>query len=132
MKKVMVDTNVYSAFKAGEPEVVNWFALPETILVCTAVLGELLSGFKCGSKERINREELEIFLDTPRVNVAVADEETAEFYSEIFKALRTKGCPIPTNDMWIAASALQHGAAVCSLDSHFSLIDGLIACTPGA
>jgi tRNA(fMet)-specific endonuclease VapC len=130
MKKVMVDTNVYSAFKAGEPDAVKWFSLPDSILVCTAVLGELLAGFKCGSKERINSEELAIFLDTPRVSVAVADEETAEFYAEIFKALKAKGRPIPTNDMWIAASALQHGAAVCSYDSHFSQIDGLIVCTP--
>ncbi len=130
MKKVVIDTNVYGAFKAGEPDVVKWFALPESILVCTMVLGELLAGFKRGARERINRDELEVFLDTPRVSVVTADEETAEFYSQVFKALRTKGRPIPANDMWIAASALQHGAAVCSIDSHFSHIDGLVFCSP--
>ncbi len=131
MKKLMVDTNVYSAFKAGEPGAIKLFSRAEQILVSTAVLGELLAGFKCGRKERTNREELEIFLDTPRVRLAVADGETAEFYAGIFKALRSKGRPIPTNDMWIAASALQHGAAVCSYDSHFGHIEGLLVITPG-
>ena len=130
MKTAMIDTSVYSAFKAGDPEVIRALARPEKILVCTTVLGELLSGFKCGTKERANRDELELFLDTPRVAFAVADDETAEFYSEIFKVLRGKGRPIPTNDMWIAASALQHGAAVLSLDSHFACVEGLVVRNP--
>ena len=132
MKKAMIDTNVYSAFKAGEPEVVRTLTRPEKILVCTTVMGELLSGFKCGTKERNNRDELELFLDTPRVAVAVADDETAEFYSEIFKVLGKKGRPMPTNDMWIAASALQHGAAVLTFDAHFGHVDGLVVCSPKA
>lgn len=125
-----MDTNVYSAFKAGDSEVIRALRRPEKLLVCAAVLGELLSGFKCGAKEQDNRDDLELFLDTPRVTVAVVDYETAEFYSEIFKVLRGKGRPIPTNDMWIAASALQHGAAVYTLDSHFAHIDGLVVWTP--
>jgi predicted nucleic acid-binding protein len=68
----MFDTNVYSAFKAGEPDAVKWFSQPESILVCTPVLGELLAGFKCGSKERTNKEELAIFLDSPRVSASPA------------------------------------------------------------
>lgn len=130
MKTAVIDTNIYSAFKAGVQEVIYDIARFERILVCTTVLGEILSGFKLGTKERDNRSELELFLDTPRVSIAVADYETSEFYSEIFKNLRKKGRPIPTNDMWIAASALQHGATIFTFDSHFKYIEGLITHTP--
>lgn len=130
MNSALIDTNVYSAFKTGVPSAVRAISRFEHLLVCTTVIGELLSGFKCGSKELKNRNELEEFLDMPRVKVVPADFSTAEYYSQIYKALRNKGCPIPTNDMWIAASALQNGVAVCSFDSHFNIIDGLIVFTP--
>ena len=130
MKTVIIDTNIYSAFKAGNPEVISELTRPERILICSTVLGELFSGFKCGTKYQENKNDLETFLDTPRVSLATTDYETADFYSEIFKVLRKKGRPIPTNDMWIAASALQHGATLFTLDSHFSYIDGLLAWNP--
>ena len=132
MKCLLIDTNVYTAFKCNDASVVEQLRRADDILVCAAVLGELLGGFKCGSREKQNREELELFLDTPRVSFVSADETTAEFYSEIYRALRGSGRPIPANDMWIAASAMQHSAAVCSLDSHFGHIDGLLFVRPTA
>ncbi len=39
--------------------------------------------------------------------------------------LKSKGTPIPTNDIWIAASAMQHGLALASLDNHFTQVAGL-------
>jgi tRNA(fMet)-specific endonuclease VapC len=33
--------------------------------------------------------------------------------------------PIPENDIWIAATAKQHGLTVASRDNHFDYIDGL-------
>jgi predicted nucleic acid-binding protein len=50
---------------------------------------------------------------------------TADLYALVYAALRRKGRPIPTNDLWIAASSLEHGAALLSLDAHFQAIDGL-------
>ncbi|MBW2014167.1 MAG: type II toxin-antitoxin system VapC family toxin [Deltaproteobacteria bacterium] len=72
-------------------------------------IGELLSGFKGGDKEQKNREELEIFLDSPRVVVYSVNEDTSEFYADIFNTLRKMGRPVPTNDIWIAAVAFQNG-----------------------
>jgi len=132
MKRILIDTNVYTAFKLGDPTITTTLSRAEEILVSSTVLGELLCGFKCGSKEPQNREELALFLDTPRVTVVACDEGTAEFYAEIFRTLRSAGRPVPTNDMWIAAAAMQHGAAVCSLDSHFRDVDGLLLVIPGA
>lgn len=131
MKRLLIDTNVYTALKHGDPTVTDMLRRAEDILVSSTVLGELLCGFKCGSKEPQNREELDLFLDTPRVSIVDSDEGTAEFYAEIYRTLRSAGRPVPTNDMWIAAAAMQHGAAVCTLDSHFREIDGLLLVIPG-
>ena len=54
------------------------------------------------------------------------DAETAEYYAVLFSGLRKKGRPVPTNDLWIAASALQHGYAVFSFDTHFGEMESLI------
>ena len=55
-----------------------------------------------------------------------ADENTAQFYGSIVASLYKKGKPIPINDVWIAAIALQHGLTLVTRDKHFSEIEGLI------
>jgi predicted nucleic acid-binding protein len=126
MKKILIDTNIYSAFKVDNKDVVDVLRTVEYIGINSTVLGELYSGFKLGSREVENRSELDAFLDSPRVFFYSIDEATAEIYAEIFKTLRQKGTPIPTNDIWIAATAMQHGLAVYSLDKHFEEIPGLL------
>lgn len=126
MKKILIDTNAYAAFKRNEPAAVGILKTVEYIGVSIVVLGELLSGFKGGSKEAKNKKELEQFLDSPRVDVVRMDEETAEFYAEIYWDLKKKGRPIPSNDIWVAASAMRHGLALFTFDEHFENIDGLI------
>lgn len=110
--------------------VVETLSLASEILVCPTVMGELLAGFKNGSREKQNRQELETFLDNPSVREVVVDSETGEYYAAIYRSLRVKGAPIPTNDMWIAASALQHGLALCTLDAHFENIGALVRVNP--
>lgn len=130
MNRFVIDTNIYSAFKINHPGVLNCLRKAENIAVCPTVHGELLAGFKCGKRENQNVAELEEFLDRPRVRSLMIDATTADFYGEIFKNLRAKGTPIPTNDIWIAASAMQHGLAVCTLDAHFRKIGGLMVIVP--
>ena len=86
----------------------------------------MLSGFKGGVREAKNREELEEFLDAPRVRIYGIDENTAEYYADILNRLRKKGKPIPTNDIWIAAVAFQRGLKLFSKDEHFRYISGLM------
>ena len=62
---------------------------------------------------------------TPRVQLLNADERTADFFALVFNNLKQSGKPIPVNDIWIAASAMQHGRTLMTLDRHFKHIAGL-------
>jgi predicted nucleic acid-binding protein len=126
MKHIMIDTNFYVAFKRKQQLAADLLRQAEYIAVNTVVLGELLAGFRCGSREAENRRELDQFLDSPRVEILDIDEDTAEFYAAVFRALKEKGRPIPSNDLWIAASTLRHGLGLATLDEHFRNIDGLL------
>ncbi len=125
-----MDTNIYTAFKLNWPEVIHTLRRCEEIHLNITVLVELIAGFKAGSRESANREELKAFLNSPRVYLDRIDEETAAFYAHIYLLLRSKGAPIPANDLWIAASAMQHGLALYTQDSHFKAIDGLLMLQP--
>lgn len=126
MKRILIDTNAYAAFKRNDPVAIEVVRSSEHIGINMVVLGELYSGFKGGSKEARNRKELAQFLDSPRVETILIDEETAEFYAKIFWDLKKKGKPIPGNDLWVAASAMRHGLALFTYDNHFRNIDGLL------
>ena len=84
MRRIIIDTNVYVAFKRNVPDVIEVLRRVEYIGMNAVVLGELHSGFKGGQKEALNIKELEEFLDTPRVNVIPVDELTAEFYAHVY------------------------------------------------
>jgi predicted nucleic acid-binding protein len=126
MRNLLIDTNIYAHALKGDAEIVEVLQRARKISICSVSIGELLSGFKAGSKEKINREELEEFLDSPRVRLHTIDEDTAEFYAEIQNGLRKGGNPIPTNDIWIAATALQHGLKLYTHDQYFKNVPGLI------
>jgi predicted nucleic acid-binding protein len=127
MRPIALDTNTYTAFKRGDAAIVTVLQHAPSIIVCAIVLGELLGGFAAGKRESINRSELTRFINTPRVKVVPCTAATADLYALVYAALRRKGQPIPTNDLWIAASCLEHGAALLTLDVHFKNIDGLRA-----
>ena len=126
MKKVLIDTNIYSLAMRGDVAVVNALRKIDRIGFSAVSAGELFSGFKGGRHEEKNREELNAFLDSPRVVVHVIDVETAEFYASTLNNLKVAGTPIPTNDIWIAAVAFQHGYKLFTKDKHFDLIPGLV------
>ncbi len=125
MRPVLVDTNAYVAFLRGEPEIVDVLAHADLLYLNSIVLGELLAGFAAGSREASNRAQLSRFLSSPRVVLLSLMDETADRYALVYANLRRKGQPIPTNDLWIAASATEHGIALLTLDAHFARVDGL-------
>jgi len=125
MKALVVDTNVYCNAMRGDPAAGNLLRQTEKIILPVIVIGELLSGFKGGDRERANRDQLFSFAATERVRVTDVTIETAEFYSLIINQLREKGTPIPTNDIWIGAITMEHGAGLATVDNHFRKIDGL-------
>lgn len=124
--KVMMDTSAYPAFLRGSPEVKEAVQQADEIVFNPVVLGELIAGFLMGRNERKNRAILKDFLSSPRVIVAEIDEETSERYAVIVQSLRMKGTPIPTNDLWISASAMQHGLKVLTTDKHYLEVPQII------
>jgi tRNA(fMet)-specific endonuclease VapC len=126
MSELLIDTNIYSGALRGDAEIVAVLRQVSHIGIASISIGELLSGFREGSREKENRQELGKFLDSPRVTIYTVDENTAERYSSILNQLKKSGEPIPTNDIWIAAVAFQHGLQLYTLDHHFSHIQGLL------
>ena len=125
MRRLLIDTNIYSYALKGDGHVVEVLRKVEEIGFSVISIGELLFGFKGGGREQKNREELENFLDSPRVVVYPMNEDTSEFYAEILNKLRKIGMPVPTNDIWIAAVAFQNGLKLFTKDIHFKAIAGL-------
>ena len=126
MKSILIDTNIYTHALRGDQETISVLQQVQEIGICSISIGELLSGFKAGTRGKKNREELAEFLDAPRVKIFGIDEDTAEFYATILDELRKKGKPVPTNDVWIASVAFQYGFPLFTKDRHFEQISGLI------
>ncbi len=122
MKKILLDTNGYSAFLRGDNRVMKVIANAEIVYMSVVVVAELLSGFKAGAKERQNKAWLQEFLGKITVQVIDVTMETAEIFSEIKYSLKLSGKPLPINDVWIAAQAVETGSTVITYDAHFALI----------
>jgi predicted nucleic acid-binding protein len=97
----------------------------EELWLSLVVLGELRAGFTAGTKTRENEEALERFLHRYAVHILALDEETTVYYGSIYSTLRRSGRMIPTNDIWIAAQALQHDLTLDSRDRHYENVPGL-------
>ncbi len=117
--RVLVDSNRYRDFCEGIPKVVDIFRRAEEIHIPFIVVGELRAGFACGTKSLENERTLARFLHRPRINLLLANEDTTRHYANLFRQLRAQGTPIPTNDLWIAALAVQHDLILLSRDEHF-------------
>ena len=119
MKTIMIDTSAYALFKRGHSDAVSKIRRATKLLLPVIVLGELWAGFEIGSRRTVNRDELDAFLASSRVSMTPVHNETAERYARIYAYLRKNGRPIPTNDLWIAASAMEHSATLLTADAHF-------------
>ena len=117
--KIIVDTNRYRDFCAGVAEAVECFQTAEQISIPFVTIAELRAGFLAGTAGKRNAQVLSTFLSRARVQILWPDEQTTHQYARIWLQLRRQGTPIPTNDLWIAALALQHTMALFSRDGHF-------------
>ncbi len=123
--KVLLDTNAYSSLAAGNDSVAETVRRAQAIAFSVVVAGELLHGFRAGSRYAKNLAVLEDFLDQSFVELLPVTFTTAERFGRIAADLRRRGTPIPTNDIWIAAHAMESGAELLSFDAHFRLVEGL-------
>ena len=109
--KILLDTNAYVALKRGDASMARLVRRSEHIYFSAIVAGELLHGFRGGSRYRVTL-----------LNVGWT---TADRFARVALGLRRRGTPIPTNDIWIAAHAMESGAELVSYDHHFDAIEGL-------
>lgn len=123
--KVLLDTNAYTALFRGHEGVAARVRRAEQVLVSVVVAGELLFGFRNGSRYEANRAELEDFIASPYVALLPVTLVTSDRFGRIAASLRRKGRPLPTNDIWIAAQAMESGAELLSFDRHFDQVDGI-------
>lgn len=127
MKRLLLDTSVYSHLMRGDKQIADILDGADEVFVNAVVIGELLAGFKRGGKEQRNCEVLRDFLSVDTVSTLFIDDTTAERYAIILEYLKKAGTPIPANDIWIAANAMQHGLVVLTTDYHFSGIPQIVA-----
>ena len=125
MRALLLDTNAYSKYLRGDPRILDALAGAGLVYMSVFVLGELFSGFRSGSKEKANRQILEAFIAKPVVRVLDATRETADYFGLIKSSLEKAGRPIPLNDVWIAAHALETGSVLVTYDTHFAVVPGL-------
>lgn len=126
MNRLLLDTSAYSAFGRGYSRLRTVLERATEIVFTPIVLGELHAGFCKGAQRRANEDNLRRLLGSPAVRVVSIDAETAEHYGRLHDFLRRQGTPIPINDLWIAASAAQHGLRIATLDGHFRNVPGLL------
>ena len=122
MSRLLLDTSAFSAWARGYGPIKAPLQHATEIGISVVVLGELASGFRRGRFREENEERLRQFLSAPRVQVLGVDEDTVPPYAAIHNELRRRGTPVGHNDMWIAATAYQHGLRVLTLDGDFKKI----------
>ena len=102
---------------------ITLLAAAEEVFVPSIVIGELYFGAYKSARSEDNRKAVETF--TAGRVVLIPDADTADMYGQIKYALRIKGRPIPENDIWIAALAMQHDLVLLTKDQHFAEVDNL-------
>jgi tRNA(fMet)-specific endonuclease VapC len=130
VSRLCLDTTAYSRLMRGQPKLQERLESAAEILVPVTVLGELYAGFQGGHRLAENLALLAAFRSQPGVVVVAVTDNVAERYAAIVTSLKRQGTPIPTNDIWIAATALENGGRVVAYDSHFEAVPGLIVEAP--
>lgn len=124
--KILLDTGAYAGFKRNVAEVVEIIVRSELILFSPIVLGELMFGFRSGTRFKENIQDLETFLSHEVVELMQIGKIASDRYSRIAAQLKRQGTPIPTNDIWIAAQTMEQGADLITSDQHLEKNNGLV------
>jgi tRNA(fMet)-specific endonuclease VapC len=120
---VILDTNGLSAFGDGDANLEAILREADELALPVIVLGE----YRYGIRQSRDRARYERWLTERLVSFRIlrVDEETTNFYADVRSALKRRGSPIPANDVWIAALALQHALPLVSRDRHFDGVPGI-------
>jgi tRNA(fMet)-specific endonuclease VapC len=125
VSRLVLDTSAYSHFRRGHAGVLDALARAEQLLIPVTVVGELEAAFELGSRARDNRRLLDDFLSESFVDVLDTTASVARHYGRVFSALKRAGTPLPVNDIWIAATAMDCGGTLLTFDRDFGRIRGM-------
>jgi tRNA(fMet)-specific endonuclease VapC len=120
--RFLLDTNIVIAPLKPDPGVVER-SRAEQLYVSATVLGELYFGAAKGARAVSNESRIDRF--AKGCDVLPCDQQTSRVFGQIKVRLEALGRRIPENDIWIAASAMQHGLTLVSRDAHFDAVEGL-------
>jgi predicted nucleic acid-binding protein len=123
--KIALDTNRYVDLCKGLAPTVDLVASADAVFLPFVVVGELRAGFALGKRGAENERVLRRFLQKNGVHLLLADDQTTFHYASVFRHLRERGTPVPTNDMWIAALVLEHNLVLHARDEHFDRLPQL-------
>jgi predicted nucleic acid-binding protein len=124
--RISLDTNAYTEFFRGNERARDVVRRAEGVSISAVVVGELIFGFRHGARYAENRRLLDSFLAEPLVSFVPVTLATCERFGMIAEDLRRAGRPIPQNDIWIAAHALETGTDLLTFDRHFEAVSGLV------
>jgi tRNA(fMet)-specific endonuclease VapC len=124
--RVALDTNRLIDLLRGDAELAEMLATCEEVWIPLIVLAEMKAGFYGGMQAHRNEAVLRTLLAKETVEVLIPQGDTAEHYARLYVQLKRAATPIPDNDLWIAALALQHDLILVTRDQHFSCIPQLL------
>ncbi len=123
--RLLVDTNRFADLVANDRQSHERLQQASEVWLSVITIGELLAGFSQGRRRKQNEQRLAELMELQGVGVLSVNQEAANLYANIWQSLRRAGTPIPTNDIWIAAQALQHDLILDTKDAHFNHVQGL-------
>ncbi len=123
--RVALDTNRLTDLFQGDAELADRLGKCDEVWIPLIVLAEMKAGFLGGSQQYRNETLLRTFLGKPTVGIMLPAPDTAEQYARLFVQLKRAGTPIPDNDLWIAALALEHDLLLITRDRHFDRVPQL-------
>ncbi|MDY6938708.1 MAG: type II toxin-antitoxin system VapC family toxin [Cyanobacteriota bacterium] len=121
--RYLLDTNIIIALFAGDTSVMQSLALANEVFLPSIVLGELYYGARKSGRSQKNLERIEALVTNS--SIIKCDADTARQYGDVKNRLKMKGRPLPENDVWIAALALQYDLTLVTRDAHFQEVDNL-------
>lgn len=121
-----MDTNRLTDLFQGDAELADRLSECDEVWLPLMVLAEIKAGFHGGAQQQHNEVLLQKFLSKPTVGILLPARETAEHYARLFVQLKRAGTPVPDNDLWIAALALEHDLRLIARDNHFKQIPQLL------
>jgi tRNA(fMet)-specific endonuclease VapC len=121
--RFLLDTNIVIALFADEAIVKDNLAQASEVFIPSFVVGELCYGARKSGRVEANLARVDELVAGS--TILVCDAETARQYGGVKNNLRLKGRPLPENDVWIAALALQHDLILVTRDAHFQEVESL-------